>query len=467
MKKINKGFVFYLLLLLGILFAGFVVCVCILIFSPGTSIFGLKYYKVENEKLFDKAQIYSVSGDTYEKIDGDGTFFKNLEIENLIINSNVHSVNVLSANSGMTNYTEFHVTMKNECAGFTTDEIISSIMRCNYYTDTKTLEIVAKVPQGFWNITNSCSINIALPFDKYSSSSATKFNLKINAGSGDVTIGDTKTDSNLEPKSLYLKSLNVTTSNTVRVTEFGYVGTSSSKGVCEIDAKSLSCATTMYATDLNIKTTGSVTFSAENSIVATGNVKIESENATSKYGNVNASNLYLKNIYGSQTFNNVTGNVLIDNSSKKCDYAFKGITGKISAGEKAYGGFDEIVVENCNITVEGDLIERDVHTSGKFVFGNQNVSYSESLEVDSTKTVPIYGIDYTFSKDEDLEKKTITYTIFGDGEKIEYTVVKNEEYEKLKDKTTKFSGNIKGVKFEISILEDETTWQISADGTRK
>ena len=113
MKKINKGFVFYLLLLLGVLFAGFIVCVCILIFSPGTSIFGLKYYKVENEKLFDKAQIYSVSGDTYEKNDGDGTFFKNLEIENLIINSNVHSVNVLSANSGMTNYTEFHVTMKN------------------------------------------------------------------------------------------------------------------------------------------------------------------------------------------------------------------------------------------------------------------------------------------------------------------------------------------------------------------
>lgn len=464
MKKINKGFVFYLLLLLGILFAGFIVCICILIFSPGTSIFGLKYYKVEKETLFDTAQIYTASTEDYTRT-GE-SFFKNLDIENLVISSNAHSIKVFSANSGMKNYTEFHVTFKNSCTGFTTDEIINSTMRCNYYSDTKTLELVAKVPQGFWNIGNASAIEVKLPFDKYDKSSSNKFNLIINAGSGSVTIGDSKTDSNLGARDVYVKSLNVKTTGSVGITDFGHVGTASGKGECVVDAKSVSCATTMYATDLKIKS-GNIGFGAENSIVASGDVNIDTESSTANYGNISATNLFLKNIYGNQKFNNVTANVLINNSSKKCDYNFNSISGKLSAGEKAYGGFKEIVVDNCNITVAGILTKRDVHTSGKFVFGNQKVSYSETLEVFGTKIVSIENIDYELKIDDDTEKNTVTFSIVGDGGSLEKTITKDENYETLEDKTTKMSEKIRGVKFEVSISEDGKTWTISANGTRK
>lgn len=464
MKKINKGFVFYLLLLLGVLFAGFIVCVCILIFSPGTSIFGLKYYKVEKETLFDTAQIYTASTEDYTKT-GE-SFFKNLDIENLVISSNAHSIKVFSANSGMKNYTEFHVTFKNSCTGFTTDEIINSTMRCNYYSDTKTLELVAKIPQGFWNIGNASAIEVKLPFDKYDKSSSNKFNLIINAGSGSVTIGDSKTDSNLGAKDVYVKSLNVKTTGSVGITDFGHVGTASGKGECVVDAKSVSCATTMYATDLKIKS-GNISFGAENSIVASGDVNIDTESSTANYGNISATNLLLKNVYGSQKFNNVTANVLINNSSKKCDYNFNSISGKLSAGEKAYGGFKEIVVDNCNITVAGILTKRDVHTSGKFVFGNQKVSYSETLEVFGTKTVSIENIDYELKIDDDTENNTVTFSIVGDGGSLEKIITKDENYETLEDKTTKMSGKIRGVKFEVSISEDGKTWSVSANGTRK
>ena len=464
MKKINKGFVFYLLLLLGILFAGFIVCVCILIFSPGTSIFGLKYYKVEKETLFDTAQIYTASTEDYTRT-GE-SFFKNLDIENLVISSNAHSIKVFSANSGMKNYTEFHVTFKNSCTGFTTDEIINPTMRCNYYSDTKTLELVAKVPQGFWNIGNASAIEVKLPFDKYDKSSSSKFNLIINAGSGSVTIGDSKTDNNLEARDVYVKSLNVKTTGSVGITDFGHVGTASDKGKCVVDAKSVSCATTMYATDLKIKS-GNIFFGAENSIVASGDVNIDTENSTANYGNISATNLLLKNIYGSQKFNNVTANVLINNSSKKCDYNFNSISGKLSAGEKAYGGFKEIVVDNCNITVAGILTERDVHTSGKFVFGNQKVSYSETLEVLGTKIVSIENINYELKVNVDTENNTVTFSIVGDGGSLEKTITKDESYESLEDKTTKMSGKIRGVKFEVSISEDGKTWTVSANGTRK
>lgn len=461
MKKINKGFVFYLLLLLGILFAGFIVCVCILIFSPGTSIFGLKYYKVEKQTLFDTAQIYTASTEDYTRT-GE-SFFKNLDIENLVISSNAHSIKVFSANSGMKNYTEFHVTFKNSCTGFTTDEIINPTMRCNYYSDTKTLELVAKVPQGFWNIGNASAIEVKLPFDKYDKSSSSKFNLIINAGSGSVTIGDSKTDNNLEARDVYVKSLNVKTTGSVGITDFGHVGTASDKGECVVDAKSVSCATTMYATDLKIKS-GNIGFGAENSIVASGDVNIDTENSTANYGNISATNLLLKNIYGSQKFNNVTANVLINNSSKKCDYNFNSISGKLSAGEKAYGGFKEIVVDNCNITVAGILTERDVHTSGKFVFGNQKVSYSETLEVLGTKIVSIGNINYELKVNVDTENNTVTFSIVGDGGSLEKTITKDES---LEDKTTKMSGKIRGVKFEVSISEDGKTWTVSANGTRK
>lgn len=461
MKKINKGFVFYLLLLLGILFAGFIVCVCILIFSPGTSVFGLKYYKVEKQTLFDTAQIYTASTEDYTRT-GE-SFFKNLDIENLVISSNAHSIKVFSANSGMKNYTEFHVTFKNSCTGFTTDEIINPTMRCNYYSDTKTLELVAKVPQGFWNIGNASAIEVKLPFDKYDKSSSSKFNLIINAGSGSVTIGDSKTDNNLEARDVYVKSLNVKTTGSVGITDFGHVGTASDKGKCVVDAKSVSCATTMYATDLKIKS-GNIFFGAENSIVASGDVNIDTENSTANYGNISATNLLLKNIYGSQKFNNVTANVLINNSSKKCDYNFNSISGKLSAGEKAYGGFKEIVVDNCNITVAGILTERDVHTSGKFVFGNQKVSYSETLEVLGTKIVSIGNINYELKIDDDTENNTVTFSIVGDGGSLEKTITKDES---LEDKTTKMSGKIRGVKFEVSISEDGKTWTVSANGTRK
>ncbi|MCI6542286.1 MAG: hypothetical protein MR423_00500 [Firmicutes bacterium] len=471
MKKINKGFVFYLLVLLGILFVGFLVCVCILIFSPGTSIFGLKYYKVEKETLFDTAQIYTASTEDYTRT-GE-SFFKNLDIENLVISSNAHSIKVFTANSGMKNHTEFHVTFKNSCTGFTTDEIINPTMRCNYYSDTKTLELVAKVPQGFWNTGNTSSIEVKLPFDKYDEPHKTmlphlhdKFNLIINAGSGSVTIGDSKTDSNLGARNLYVKSLKVKTTGSVGITDFGHVGTASDKGECVVDAKSVSCATTMYATDLKIKS-GNIFFGAENSIVASGDVNIDTENSTANYGNISATKLLLKNIYGSQKFNNVKADVLINNSSKKCDYNFNSISGKLSAGEKAYGGFKEIVVDNCNITVAGILTERDVHTSGKFVFGNQKVSYSKTLTLEVLKnslSVSIENIDYELKIDDDTENNTVTFSIVGDGGSLEKTITKDES---LEDKTTKMSGKIRGVKFEVSISEDGKTWTVSANGTRK
>ena len=45
--KVKKGFAFYLMMLILILVAAFMVWVTIMMFSPGKDILGIKYYKYE------------------------------------------------------------------------------------------------------------------------------------------------------------------------------------------------------------------------------------------------------------------------------------------------------------------------------------------------------------------------------------------------------------------------------------
>ena len=49
MKKLNKGFMFYFGILFAVLVAAFLICVVIMVLSPGTSIFGLTYFKADDQ----------------------------------------------------------------------------------------------------------------------------------------------------------------------------------------------------------------------------------------------------------------------------------------------------------------------------------------------------------------------------------------------------------------------------------
>ena len=63
MKKVNRGFLTYFFIFLGILLAAFLICVVILIFSPGTSIFGLKYFKQDVSVDYQETDVYEYNSD--------------------------------------------------------------------------------------------------------------------------------------------------------------------------------------------------------------------------------------------------------------------------------------------------------------------------------------------------------------------------------------------------------------------
>ena len=63
MKKVNRGFLTYFFIFLGILLAAFLICVVILIFSPGTSIFGLKYFKQDVSVDYQDTDVYEYNSD--------------------------------------------------------------------------------------------------------------------------------------------------------------------------------------------------------------------------------------------------------------------------------------------------------------------------------------------------------------------------------------------------------------------
>ena len=72
--KVRKGFFFYLAMFLIMIFAFFMVCVCIMLFNPGKSVFGFQYYSLKSTTVVTKTTDESASElkldeDSYSQIE--------------------------------------------------------------------------------------------------------------------------------------------------------------------------------------------------------------------------------------------------------------------------------------------------------------------------------------------------------------------------------------------------------------
>lgn len=371
-KKVNKGFLFYLLLLLGAVLAGFVIWVVILVTVPGTDMFGLSYFKERESTLYDKMTVYATKED--EQSTGDKVLFRNASypIENIEIVSNLYSIDIFESNStDGVNYTEFHININTDLSGFTTDrkELDISV---NYYQDTKTLKIQAITPDGFWVTGNTSSISVQIP----STFDASNINLNVDAGKGSINVGDSKYDANLEPNVLELKSANLKANSLISITEYALIGSGSLKDNCSFESAggAISINSKITANNVTIKGHGSnFKFNQNGEAFAAANINVEITEGTYIYfGTINATNITLKNTYGKVYFSDITGSVVVSADSKKCDYEFKNITGDLTVGNAAVAAVEEVSpaipekkTEGCNIKVEGTISGVvDIHTTG-------------------------------------------------------------------------------------------------------
>ena len=323
--------------------------------------------QVSNGGLTLKAGYYSYVTDTQ---------LTDLDIETVKVVSNSHSVQVIRATPTDENSGYMRVFVDNKTTGFTTGDVVTSSTTIKYYRDTKTLEITANIPEGFWVTSNSSQIIVRLPNTSLENM-LKDFNYDIDAGKGSVSIGDEYSQSNLTPSSLGIAGLNVKTTGSLGITSYVTFNTSNAElstlGAINLEVGSASIATTIKASSVNIKSGGNLNLNPEGvAIESNGDVRIETTDSYSSYGDIKISDLsaklYLKNTYGEQKFSSVEGDVEISQDSRNCDYSFENISGNITAGKAATENEEEVKI-NCNITI-GTLIGiNDIHTTGTVTIG--------------------------------------------------------------------------------------------------
>ena len=320
--------------------------------------------QVSNGGLTLKAGYYSYVTDTQ---------LTDLDIETVKVVSNSHSVQVIRATPTDENSGYMRVFVDNKTTGFTTGDVVTSSTSIKYYRDTKTLEITANIPEGFWVTSNSSQIIVRLPNTSLENM-LKDFKYDIDAGKGSVSIGDEYSKSNLTPSSLGIAGLNVKTTGSLGITSYVTFNTSNAElstlGAINLEVGSASIATTIKASSVNIKSSGNLNLNPEGvAIESNGDVRIETTDSYSSYGDIKisdlASKLYLSNVYGQQKFASVEGDVEISKDSRNCDYSFENISGNITAGKAATEEQEEIKISNCNITINSITGIVDIHTTGK------------------------------------------------------------------------------------------------------
>lgn len=468
MKKLNKGFMFYFGIFFAILIAAFLICVVILVLSPGTSIFGLKYFKTTDQETYTKMQVYEKTSTA----DGEVYTFKEesliwsrtssaYPIKKIVISSNGHQVSLVKANQSFKDSDSFLIKVDNGTNGFSTEEDVTSAKSLRYYTDTGILEIYAKIPTGFWVTGNSSQISVQIPMSYETSG----IDLEIDAGSGSVSIGDVRTNSNLNPNCLTFKSANVK-ANFLSITNYGQIGSAASQHDCSFDLEEgLSSENAIYADNLSIKANdGQISIGKEDlSISALGDVSIETKNVTGKYGKIACNLLTLSNIYGAQTFSQVQANVVVLPTSRQCDYTFDSLSNLLTVGKAKTDETPEKKAEKCNFTIKscGDVIF-DIHTTGK-VSIEQKVNLNESIYLVNIEegyyeySTILKGAKYTFScKEESVEGVTkrvckITSSLGGEAN---ISFIDDTPFKE-------FNSTIDGIKFKVSFIS-MTNWNVYA-----
>jgi hypothetical protein len=364
-SKINRGFMFYLFILLAILVGAFLVCAVIMIFVPDFSLFGIKGF---NENLQNVRIINMSVYDNKEDLEENASVsLKSAShpINKIEINSTIHSVKVFKNNElqGGTSFDQFVVIFNSKNFGFTTGEIQKSNITVKYYSDTQTLVIDAVGPEGF-SFGGNASIILQVSPEYVTDNIDLTINSKRNITIGD-SLGET---SNPNPATINFKSVKLSTENDITITNYTNIG-ASARSDCSLKSKDglITVDTIIKANDLDIEAgERTATFNEENqSFDLTGKLNITTNGTFVHLGEIKANNIYLKNKYGKIYFKNITGNVFIDKNSSKCDYDFENIIGKLTVGSY----LDEDMVEGGEITVNGEIL------------GEVNIAYTGNIKI--------------------------------------------------------------------------------------
>lgn len=395
-STVGKGLLFYLFVLLSIVFGVFCIFVGILIFSPGTEIFGISY-------SFSKDEVY------YQKTtnNNESVFIDDLIKQNkltkLVIETDNFDVYV-----NRENVNHLNLRVKNIYSGLTKHESRKkAVITNNYDSDTKTYTIKVLGPECLFWFSNGSKITVALP----DSFNASNIDLEIKTNTSDVCLGNT---------------------DTYQYTFHSLLVTSNSPSLILINPK-------IQFVD-SVKIVAEKGTIKQNGTLNLNNFEIQTNNAKIFLKTINADNVKIISESSGIKIGQIKGNMLYD--SKSGVISIEKIEGEFSCTERinisniqigeAHGYVLLPKANTSNITIDKLYARARIITNS----GNINIKQAFSIVYTETNTGKI---NVTFTPDDSVSEFTGDMsnlkTVSGD-------IIANYDGLKLNNVITTEKGNI-------------------------
>lgn len=196
-NTVSKGILYYIFLFLAIIVGVACVIVAIMIFSPGTEIFGISYY-INNQK--------------YEIKNIDANDSSSAYISNLISNGSITTLNINTDYANViiktTSKNRIYFSVNSSVSGILKDKTKNKYnFSYNYNADDKSFSLEVVSPELFWFFNDTVDVVLVLPEEVVN----TNLDVNITTNKGDVEIG------NHEDDKYTIKNLNITAKDTSKI----------------------------------------------------------------------------------------------------------------------------------------------------------------------------------------------------------------------------------------------------------
>lgn len=319
-STVNKGIVFYIFLLLAVIVGVACVFVAILIFSPGTEIFGISYINnnVNSEILYSDSTLVEQS----EYID---TLIEIGKIKTININTEYSNVNVLNEESIRT-----RIDIDGKITGIVkSGEQKNRVVSYNYNEEEQSYTINISEPKCLLYFSNNASLSLVFPYEY----NKKDLNINITTQSGDVYFGvDTKSN-------LTFNSVNVKCEESTNI-KFGKYAQITNSVVVDSPSGTITFDSTLYdgTSSINVN-----------------NLEVITENAKIIGGYLNAKNVDLKTLSSQIKIDKIKGNLTYK--------ATKGVL-LIDILDGFLNCEEDVIIANIEIsTVYGDVLLPQAETS--------------------------------------------------------------------------------------------------------
>ena len=303
--KVKSGFLMYLFIFLGLILGAFLIMVCIMMFIPGTSIFGLEW--VSNNTQYT----YTTYENDFKEISNYDTVIINAISKDPKGNTIENGYFDIEIKKGYRDATSSNLVVTNKLYGLAkTSDITNFDISIEEQTPNGQNQLVINIQQvNTWLAnTSSCIAVLTIPAEQ----NISNVNFIVNTKSGTIDFGGNVNRDN-EPVALNVKSLTAKSeSGAILVKDLttapSFIDFSTTSGNIQFSSNSFKAETMSLKTE-----SGKITL--PNTLIDTQALTLSTNTGTITGGNVNG-NLTLDTQIGIVRLGNVYGNL---NGTEKID----------------------------------------------------------------------------------------------------------------------------------------------------